>query len=1655
MKKITLTARWLLVCMIALTGQLLQAQVANYTFSQMSGTYTPITGGTVLGVPTNDDDNFTPFAIGFNFTYNGTVYTQIGVNANGFVALGGVTTNSYVCLSGGTTNNVISALNYDTQGEATTGNLQYAVVGTAPNRTLVVQWTNYDSYQSVNNGDSWSYQIRLSETSNAINIVYGTCTSDATANTAQVGLRGNAATDFNNRTTSWGASTAGATNAASQSLSTTSLPTSGLTYTWMPPPPPPAPTSLTFTAVGVAGMTVNWVDNSTNESAFQVWRSTDGITYTLISTVNSTTSAATGGAYTLVQTGLSSSTLYYYQVIAINPTPSTPVSGSQMTLAGTLCGTASIGPTGTYPTITAAVAAAAANGAACPLIWELQAAYLSTAEPAFPIVVPTMGLNATNTITLRPEAGATNLSVTSAGSQTFRFDGGSYFTIDGRPGGVGTTSQLTIENTALAGMAVQYQLDARNNAIRYCSVKGANNTTTGGVIVFGNALSGGMGNSNNTIANCNVFDSATLPNNLISSENTTGGVFNSGNTVTDCKLYNFFSAGAISCGIKLAAGNSAWTITNNSIYQTGSRTYTTGAIHNGINFTAATGTGYTVTGNFIGGTAPSCGSTAMTMGGTIATRFFGISCAVGTGGVTSVFNNNTISNIALTTSSGATGGVIVGFNITGTGANVTFNGNTVGSTSATGALTATATTTGATIIGISTSASGNVAITNNNIGGFTCLGSAGTIATNNTGILSTGGNNTITGNVVGSTTVANSMANAASTGTGVGSVVGISVSSALVNTISNNTVQNLTNSNGGTGASLTRGIVATSGINTIQNNIVRNLSTACPQTGTGTSASLMGIVNSATTAGGAQIVSGNTVESLASTTTTGAVTLSGMTISPSTTSVHQIYGNKVTGVGASANTGAAIINGITVLGGTSNFYNNMVVLGVDALGGSLTSAHEYNGIFKVATNNNNFYFNSVYIGGTGVTAGTPNTYAFRRTGTAVDECKNNIFVNVRSNAGGTATHNTMGLNAITTFTTDYNNLWGNGTGYQTGMIGAVGYLALSDWKTGTTQEASSLFANPNFTSATDLHINNALTSSIESKGVAAASIVTDIDGQTRPGPTAVNGGGTAPDMGADEFDGIPVTLDMGAFAFASPLNTGCKTATESVIVTIKNFSSQTINFAVNPVTVSCAVTGPNPATFTNVVLNTGTLAAGATQAVTMSTTYDMTAAGTFAFSASAIVVGDGASSNDATTFNFTNAAGTATGPTLSICAFSSTTLNLTGQTVGGTIQWQESPNGTTGWVNTSGATTASVNVVPTDTTYYRALICGSFASNVIVVNAQVVNAPSASGVTRCGPGSVTLTATGTSGVRWYDAPTGGNQLATTASYTTTVSNSTNFYVVNSSGTPPSSHLTTLAAGNGSNGNMFGITALNTVTITGFEGHTNSTTAATWEIYYRPNDYTLVAGANTSNVGWISLGTATNVPSLGTGFSTPIPITFNVTIPAGQTYSFHVVTTAGAGVNYTNGTTVGNVFNANVDFQFREGHGGTVFSCTNSPRVFNGRIIYTTSCESNRLPVPVTVTAPPAITLAASSAGVCSGGSTTLSVTSANADYTYAWAPSATLSAATGATVTANPIVGTVYGVTATDANTGCQINASTTVAVNPLPNVTVTPSATMFVQEVP
>ncbi len=206
----------------------------DYTWSQTTGTYTPVSG-TVLGTNANDDNTFAATPIGFNFVYEGITYTSVDINANGYIKFGTISGSHYPQVLSLQTN-IFAALNNDLRANNTTSTLQYFTTGSVGSRTMTIQWANYGFYNAGYDGSDISFQIILSETSNTIQVVYGAFpTIVVVPYTTQVGMN-TTTLDFNNRTTTtdWAATTAGGSNLAGLTLSSSIKPSSGLTYTWTP-----------------------------------------------------------------------------------------------------------------------------------------------------------------------------------------------------------------------------------------------------------------------------------------------------------------------------------------------------------------------------------------------------------------------------------------------------------------------------------------------------------------------------------------------------------------------------------------------------------------------------------------------------------------------------------------------------------------------------------------------------------------------------------------------------------------------------------------------------------------------------------------------------------------------------------------------------------------------------------------------------------------------------------------------------------------------------------------------------------------------------------------------------------------------------------------------------------------------------------------------------------------------------------------------------------------------------------------------------------------------------------------------------------------------------------------------------------------------------
>ena len=128
--------------------------VAQYTFGTgTTGSMNAMTSSTQLCASANDDTASAVTNIGFTFTYAGTAYTQFSVSPNGLMRLGstvvGSSTSSYTntAANGNSFTPVIMPY-WDDLHTGTNGKVHYLLTGTAPNRSLVIEWkTNYFDFR--------------------------------------------------------------------------------------------------------------------------------------------------------------------------------------------------------------------------------------------------------------------------------------------------------------------------------------------------------------------------------------------------------------------------------------------------------------------------------------------------------------------------------------------------------------------------------------------------------------------------------------------------------------------------------------------------------------------------------------------------------------------------------------------------------------------------------------------------------------------------------------------------------------------------------------------------------------------------------------------------------------------------------------------------------------------------------------------------------------------------------------------------------------------------------------------------------------------------------------------------------------------------------------------------------------------------------------------------------------------------------------------------------------------------------------------------------------------------------------------------------------------------------------------------------------------
>ncbi|MBW6514598.1 MAG: carboxypeptidase regulatory-like domain-containing protein [Candidatus Syntrophosphaera sp.] len=174
-----------LLIVLALLGATLAFAAIDeyYSFNATMGTYSPITG-TNAGI-SGDDMLSAAIPLGFSFPYGDATISQIKISSNGWIDLGGNQTSSNLSnqLASTTIRPVIAPLWDDTS--LSSGDAQYLLSGTAPNRVFMVQYTNLKWNYSATN--QFNLQARIYE-NGKIDIIYGPATGTPSNASASIGI---------------------------------------------------------------------------------------------------------------------------------------------------------------------------------------------------------------------------------------------------------------------------------------------------------------------------------------------------------------------------------------------------------------------------------------------------------------------------------------------------------------------------------------------------------------------------------------------------------------------------------------------------------------------------------------------------------------------------------------------------------------------------------------------------------------------------------------------------------------------------------------------------------------------------------------------------------------------------------------------------------------------------------------------------------------------------------------------------------------------------------------------------------------------------------------------------------------------------------------------------------------------------------------------------------------------------------------------------------------------------------------------------------------------------------------------------------------------------------------------------------------------------
>lgn len=509
---------------------------------------TPSGSPTVLWNSYTDDATSSAITMPFTFNFFGTAVTQVYVNTNGYILLNnstGTSASPGATIPNASTPNNIIALGWHDMVVDPASNpgayIRYFTNGTTPNRIMVIDYYNVRTY-GVSSGANITGQIRLYESDGHIEVAAASVNDGGAGRNKVMGIENS---DGSAAYAPTGRNYAVWNITSSEAWSFDPI-TGPYTYSWSPG------TFLSSTTIS-------------NPMANAV---TVGTSYTV-----TVTSTATGCSTT---------------------------AGTSVSMAAPLSGTYTVGTSGNYPTLTAAVNAYNSACLTGPVTFSLISATYSGSE-TFPITINNnVSASSTNTLTIKPAAGVNATISGSNATAIIKLNGAKYVTINGSNTASGNTRNLTISNTNAGASSTVVWLNsvdastaAINNTIKNCTITGNTGSTTLAAIMSSGSTVGATAeaaNSNNNYFN-NLVSAAMVGINLV------GPTGNESNNIIDSNFIGSTVAASKmgSGGIRIAQQANCQVIDNTIA---GATSGTSSVITTGISL-SGTATGVVISGNKI------------------------------------------------------------------------------------------------------------------------------------------------------------------------------------------------------------------------------------------------------------------------------------------------------------------------------------------------------------------------------------------------------------------------------------------------------------------------------------------------------------------------------------------------------------------------------------------------------------------------------------------------------------------------------------------------------------------------------------------------------------------------------------------------------------------------------------------------------------------------------------------------------------------------------------------------------------------------------------------------------------------------------------------------------------------------------------------------